>query len=290
MNITLQQMLALDAVVNQGSVQAGARHLHKTHPSVITALKKLEDELGFALLDRSGYRSVLTEEGKAFHKSVRRILGDLQGLKNQAKQLRLGEETELNIVLGDITPMTNALSVLRRFAEDYPHTRLNLFFENLYGPNEWLLNGNADLIVHHIDKSDPRYEYRDFCKVPVVPVVAPGFVPFPVSDKIRYTDMKGYTQCIIRDTAVHGGNKNYFVLDDSPHITVGDQYTKKEVILQRMAWGHMPLFLIENELKSGELISLEGAHIKGNALDIVVARLGTGEKGLMAERLWQFFF
>ncbi len=290
MNITLQQMLTLDAVVNQGSVQAGARHLHKTHPSVITALKKLEDELGFALLDRSGYRSVLTEEGKAFHKSVRRILGDLQELKNQAKQLRLGEETELNIVLGDITPMTNALSVLRRFAEDYPHTRLNLFFENLYGPNEWLLDGNADLIVHHIDKSDPRYEYRDFCKVPVVPVVAPGFVPFPVSDKIRYTDMKGYTQCIIRDTAVRGGNKNYFVLDDSPHITVGDQYTKKEVILQRMAWGHMPLFLIENELKSGELISLEGKHIKGNTLDIVVARLGTGEKGLMAERLWQFFF
>lgn len=290
MNITLQQMLTLDAVVNQGSVQAGARHLHKTHPSVITALKKLEDELGFALLDRSGYRSVLTEEGKAFHKSVRRILGDLQELKNQAKQLRLGEETELNIVLGDITPMTNALSVLRRFAEDYPHTRLNLFFENLYGPNEWLLDGNADLIVHHIDKSDPRYEYRDFCKVPVVPVVAPGFVPFPGSDKIRYTDMKGYTQCIIRDTAVRGGNKNYFVLDDSPHITVGDQYTKKEVILQRMAWGHMPLFLIENELKSGELISLEGKHIKGNTLDIVVARLGTGEKGLMAERLWQFFF
>ena len=290
MNITLQQMLALDAVVNQGSVQAGARHLHKTHPSVITALKKLEDELGFALLDRSGYRSVLTEEGKAFHKSVRRILGDLQELKNQAKQLRLGEETELNIVLGDITPVTNTLSVLRRFAEDYPHTRLNLFFENLYGPNEWLLDGNADLIVHHIDKSDPRYEYRDFCKVPVVPVVAPGFLPFPVSDKIRYTDMKGYTQCIIRDTAVRGGNKNYFVLDDSPHITVGDQHTKKEVILQRMAWGHMPLFLIETELKSGELISLEGEHIKGNTLDIVVARLGTGEKGLIAERLWQFFF
>ena len=290
MNITLQQMLALDAVVNQGSVQAGARHLHKTHPSVITALKKLEDELGFALLDRSGYRSMLTEEGKAFHKSVRRILGDLQELKNQATQLRLGEETELNIVLGDITPMTNALSVLRRFAEDYPHTRLNLFFENLYGPNEWLLDGNADLIVHHIDKSDPRYEYRDFCKVPVVPVVAPGFLPFPVSDKIRYTDMKGYTQCIIRDTAVRGGNKNYFVLDDSPHITVGDQHTKKEVILQSMAWGHMPLFLIETELKSGELISLEGEHIKGNTLDIVVARLGTGEKGLMAERLWQFFF
>jgi len=289
MNITLQQMLTLDAVVNEGSVQAGARHLHKTHPSVITALKNLEEELGFALFDRSGYRSVLTVEGKAFHQGVRRILGDLQDLKNQARHLCLGEETELNIVLGDVTPNANALTVLRRFAEECPNTRLNLFFENLSGPNEWLLDGNADLIIHHIDKSDPRYEYRDFCRVPIVPVVAPGFLRFPVSEKVFYTDMKAYTQCIIRDTAIRGGNKNYFVLDDSPHITVGDQYTKKDVILQRMAWGHMPLFLIENELNSGELISLEGEHIKGNVLDIVVARLGTREKGLMAERLWQFF-
>ncbi|MBI3561550.1 MAG: LysR family transcriptional regulator [Gammaproteobacteria bacterium] len=289
MNITMQQMLALDAVVNEGSVQAGARLLHKTHPSVITALKNLEEELGFVLFDRSGYRSVLTAEGKAFHQGVRRILSNLQDLKNRARHIKIGEETELNIVLGDITPMADALSVLRRFVEDYPHTRINLFFENLYGPNEWLLDGKADLIIHHIDKSDPRYEYRDFCQVSVVPVIAPGFLPFPISDNIHYTDMQGYTQCIIRDTALRGGNKNYFVLDDTPHITVGDQHTKKEVILQRMAWGHMPLFLIDDELSSGNLISLEGQHIKGNTLDIVAARLGTDEKGRMAERLWQLF-
>ncbi len=289
MNITLQQMLTLDAVANEGSVQAGARHLHKTHPSVITALKNLEAELGFTLFDRSGYRSVLTAEGKAFHQGVKRLLSDLQALKEQAKHLQQGEEIELNIVLGDITPKANALSVLRRFAEKCPNTRLNLFFENLSGPNERLLDGNADLIVHHIDQSDPRYEYRGFCTVPVVPVVAPGFLSFPINDRIPYSDMKGYAQCIIRDTALRGESKNYFVLDDAPHITVGDQYTKKEVILQRMAWGHMPLFLIENELRSGELLSIEGEYIKGRTPDIVVARLGAGEKGPMAERLWQLF-
>ena len=69
MNITLQQMRALDAVVSQGSIQSGAKLLNKTHPSVITALKNLEEELGFPLFDRTGYRSVLTEEGKAFHKN-----------------------------------------------------------------------------------------------------------------------------------------------------------------------------------------------------------------------------
>ncbi|HED35711.1 MAG TPA: LysR family transcriptional regulator, partial [Gammaproteobacteria bacterium] len=45
MNITLQQMSTLDAVIRQGSIQAGARQLNRTHPGVISTLKKLESEL-----------------------------------------------------------------------------------------------------------------------------------------------------------------------------------------------------------------------------------------------------
>ena len=101
--------------------------------------------------------------------------------------------------------------------------------------------------------------------------------------------MQPYTQCIIRDTSTHSEKLTRFVLTDSPHITVGDQYTKKEVILQGMAWGHMPFFLIENELKQGKLLSIEGKYIKGITREIVIARLSANTKGMMAERLWQSF-
>ena len=289
MNITVQQMLTLDAVVTYKSIQAGAKHLNKTHPSIITALKKMEEELGFALFDRSGYRSILTDEGKSFYKSVKHILQDIQTLDNQAKHLRQRDEPELNIVIGDITPIADTLKVLRMFSEKYTFTHLNLFFENLYGPNERLFNGDADLIIHHINKSDPRYEYKDYCKVPVIPVVAPGFLTAPIHNQLRYSDLKDYTQCIIRDTAKTSNENNYFVHEGSPHITVGDQNTKKEVILQRMGWGHMPLFLVENELERRELISIDGEYIKGNSVDIVVARLESNRGGAMAKRLWQYF-
>ena len=289
MNITLQQMRTLDAVISQGSIQGGARQLNKTHPSVITAIKKLEDELGFALFDRSGYRSILTKEGKTFHASVKRILNGLQELDNQVLHLKGNEESELNIVIGDITPLPAALSVLRRFSREFSHTRLNLFFGNLFGPNELLLDGEADLIIHHVDKSDPRYEYRDFCKVAIVPVMAPGFLNKPVGKTLRYDDLKDSTQCLIRDTSTHNTKLHRFVIEDAPHLTVGDQSTKKEVILQGMAWGHMPYFLIEQELKRGDLVSIEGRYIKRIEREIVIARLSAKSKGVMAERLWQTF-
>ncbi len=289
MNITLQQMLTLDAVVSQGSIQAGARLLNKTHPSVITVLKKMEDALGFELFDRSGYRTVLTDAGQKFHVGVKQLLAQMGALKDQAMHLRGGEEGELNIVVGDITPMPDALAVLRDFSKAHRHTRLNLFFGNLFGPNELLLDGGADLIIHHVDKADARYEYRDFCKVQVVPVVAPGFLRVPISKSLRYEDLKGYNQCIIRDTSTHSEKLHRFVLDDAPHLTVGDQHTKKEVIVQGMGWGHMPLFLVKEELNSGKLISIAGKYIKGVKREIVIARLSAPKKGVMAERLWHSF-
>jgi len=289
MNITLQQLLTLDAVVSQGSIKAGADKLNKTHPTVIKSLSNLELQLDFMVFDRSGYRMNLTEKGKAFYDSVKPILKDLRELKNQAKHLSMGEEPELNIVLGDLTPIAQALKLLHSFSIHNSFTHLNLLFENLYGPNERLIKGDADLIIHHIDKSDPKYEYKDFCKVPIIPVVASGFLSIPINDSIKYSDLKEYKQCVIRDTSISKTNKSHFINEDSLNITVGDQHTKKQVILERMAWGHMPLFLIEEELKSGDLLSIEGKYIKGTIRDIVIARLCEKTKGIMLEKLWNCF-
>ena len=63
--------------------------------------------------------------------------------------------------------------------------------------------GEADLIVHHIDKSDPRLEFIELGNVRIVPVVAPGFLSFPVSRAITPERMRNYVQCVIRDTARH---------------------------------------------------------------------------------------
>jgi DNA-binding transcriptional LysR family regulator len=122
-----------------------------------------------------------------------------------------------------------------------------------------------------------------------LPVVAPDFLNIPINKKIQYEDLRDYTQCLIRDTATRGMQSNRFVIENAPHITVGDQYTKKEVIVQGMGWGHMPVFLIEKELNSGDLVSIEGRYIKSIEREIVIARLSEKIQGVMADRLWQSF-
>ncbi len=289
MNITLQQINTLKAVVEQKSIQAGAELLNRTHPSVITAIKNLERQIGFALFDRSGYRSTLSEKGAVFYQNSLKTLKEIDKLAELAQHLNQNKEPKISIAIGEITPKEKALSVIRSFAQNNQHTTLNLLFENLSGVNEKLLIEDADIILHYINKTDARYEYKDFCQVRLVPVVAPGFLDSILTKHLKLSQLSNKVQCIIKSSALTDQKESYNINKNAQHIYVGDQHTKKEVIMQSMAWGHMPFFMIKEELEQGLLVSLEGEHIKSYLVDIVVARLRKEFYGPMAQALWDLF-
>ena len=288
MDVTVHQLQCFDAVVTEGSFQAAAEKIRRAQPSVSLAVKNLEAQLGLRLFDRSGYRVSLTEAGRSFHERARVFLGELSALKTHATQLAMGEESELRVVIGDLCPLPQTLALLRRFFDGCPGTRLHLHFEAISGPWERLLDGEADLILHHIDKSDPRFDYLDLFPVRIVPVVAPGFLRFPISRAITPEQMRDYVQCVIRDTAHRSPPRDYFLVEGARSWTVSDQLMKKELILQGMGWGHMPRYLVEHELHDGALLSIAGKYFKGGQAELVAARRRDTPHGPIANRLWQF--
>jgi DNA-binding transcriptional LysR family regulator len=288
MEPTIHQLLCFRAVVAEGSFPAAAEKLHRSHPAVFTAVKNLERELGLRLFDRSGYRVALTEAGRAFDSHLLRFLGEFDLLRKHAAQLGMGREADLRVVIGDLCPMPQTLAMLRRFFRQHSDTRLHLHLEAIGGPWERLFDDDADLIIHHVDKSDPRLEFFDVCAVRLVPVVAPGFMRVPITRTIRPSDMREYVQCVIRDTARHSPTRDFYLVEGARNITVSDQLMKKEIIMQGMAWGHMPSFMIANELRSGRLISIAGRHLAGGRAKLVVARRRDRPHGPVGNSLWRF--
>lgn len=286
--LTLHQLHCFDAVVTEGGFQPAAEKLRRTQPTVFAAVKALEAQLGLILLDRSGYRVALTEAGRSFHERARAVLHELRGLQNHARQLAMGEESELSVVIGDLCPLRETLALLRGFFDRHPATRLHLHVEAIAGPWERLFDGEADLIIHHIDKSDPRLEFIDLCAVRLIPVVAPGFLRLPISAEITPEQMRPYVQCVIRDTARHSPRPNFYLIEGAQSWTVGDQLMKKEIILQGAAWGHLHDALIEEELRDGRLLSIAGRHLKGGRLDLTAARRRDLQHGPIANRLWRY--
>src|SRR5579871_2978299 len=285
--VTLLQLQCFHAVVAEGGFQPAAEKLGRTQPTVFAAVKNLEAQLGLALLDRSGYRVALTETGRAFHDRARVLLHEFRGLQNHARQLAMGEESELSVVIGDLCPLPETLALLRSFFDRHPQTQLHLHVEAIAGPWERLFDGEADLIIHHIDKTDPRLEFIDLCAIKLVPVVAPGFLRMPVSEEITPEQMRSYVQCVIRDTARHSARPNFYIIEGTQSWTVGDQLMKKEIIVQGAAWGHLHDVLIEQELRDRRLLSIAGRHLKGGRVELTAARRRDLPHGPVANRLWQ---
>jgi DNA-binding transcriptional LysR family regulator len=238
-------------------------------------------------LDRSGYRVALTDAGRSFYERTRVFLHELQSLRDHAAQLAMGKESELRVVIGDVCPLPEILGLLRRFFDGCPGTRLHLHFEAISGPCERLLDDEADLILHHIDKADPRLEFVDLFTVKLVPVVAPNFLRFPISKSITPEQMRDYVQCVIRDTA-RSPTRDYYLVEGARSWTVSDQLMKKELILQGMGWGHMPHYLIAQNLRDKSLLPITGKHFKGGRVELVAARQRNSPHGPIANRLWQF--
>ena len=288
MDLTLHQLVCFDAVVSEGSFQAAAAKILRAQPSVFAAVKNLESQLGLELLDRSGYRVGLTPAGRSFHERARVLLHELHVLKNHATQLATGEESDLRVVIGDLCPLPQTLALLRRFFQRCPGTRLHLHFEAISGPWERLLDGDADLILHHIDKSDPRFEFLDLFPVRLIPVVAPGFLQLPISRSITPEQMRDYVQCVIRDTAHHSLTRDYYLVEGARTWTVSDQLMKRELLLQGMGWGHMPRYLIRDPLRRKRLLDISGRYLRGGQVEIVAARRREATHGPVANRLWRY--
>jgi DNA-binding transcriptional LysR family regulator len=288
MDPTIHQLECFAAVVSEGGFQPAAEKLRRAQPSVSAAVKNLEAQLGLVLLDRSGYRVALTDAGRSFHARTRVFLDELRALKTHARQLAMGEEDELRIVIGDLCPLPQTLALLRRFFDLCPGTRLHLHFEAIAGPWERLLDGEADLILHHIDKADSRFEFIDLFTVRVVPAVAPGFLRFPVSHAITPEQMREYVQCVIRDTARHLPPRDYYLIEGARTWTVSDQLMKRELISRRMGWGHMPRYLVADDLREQRLIDISGRYLKGGTVELVAARRREGPHGPIADQLWAY--
>ncbi len=121
----------------------------------------------------------------------------------------------------------------------------------------------------------------------ILPVVAPGFLDFPITPGITPEQMRDYVQCVIRDTARHSPPRDYYLIDGARSWTVSDQLMKKEIILRGMGWGHMPGFLVAPELRDGTLLSIAGRHFAGATGELVAARRRDRPHGPVAARLWR---
>ena len=121
----LFQLEAFVAVVREGSFSKAAKALYRTQPAVSQIIKRLEDEIGQPLFDRSSRRGVLTDAGQVLLEHAERLLnfkGQALAALDDVRHLRSGQ---LVIASNELTCLY-LLPLLHEYRRLYPAVRLSI--------------------------------------------------------------------------------------------------------------------------------------------------------------------
>jgi DNA-binding transcriptional LysR family regulator len=115
----LPDLAAFLAVATDRSFSAAARRLNRTQPAISQAVKRIEDELGERLFDRSSRDGTLTEAGRLLQDYAQRLLGlasEAQTAVQELQQMRRGRV----IVGANEAAVHTLLPHIERFASLHP--------------------------------------------------------------------------------------------------------------------------------------------------------------------------
>ena len=121
----LNELQVLQAVAAERSFSRAATRLHRTQPAVSQAIRRLEDELGERLFDRSSKGGRLTEAGTIlldYAERLTRLKDEAEGAVHELQELRRGR-----VVIGVNEAAVHVLlPIVVRFREAHPHAQVEM--------------------------------------------------------------------------------------------------------------------------------------------------------------------
>ena len=121
----LFQLETFLAVAREGSFSRAAKKLFRTQPAVSQAVRKLEQEIGEALFDRSSREGLLTDAGVVLQRYAEQLLNVRSEATTAIAELRELHTGKLTIAANEVTCLY-LLPVLDEFRRLYPGMRITV--------------------------------------------------------------------------------------------------------------------------------------------------------------------
>lgn len=252
--MTLEQLRILNHIVEYGTLKLAALKLHKTQPALSMAMKKLEDELGFKILDRGNYRLTLTPQGKTFYFEAESLLTNAEQLKQLGNQLAQDYEAKYKIYCEQICPEHLILPSLSSAYQAFPATEFHLQSGLKFTALEEVVQGNADIGIgpwFHLFHSQGDFESYCIGSFDVILVASPLLLKNNKINVIK--DLQRLPNIVMPESQLDWDNEKLAYNSGSKKITVYDMQVMKTLIVEGLGWGLMPYYLIEKELHEEKL-------------------------------------
>jgi DNA-binding transcriptional LysR family regulator len=123
--VDLFQLETFLTVAREGSFSRAAKKLYRTQPAISQTVRKLEDEVGEPLFDRSSREGILTDTGKVLLEYAEKLLNMRGEAISALQELREMNKGKLSVAANEFTCLY-MLPVLNEFRRLHPMVKVTI--------------------------------------------------------------------------------------------------------------------------------------------------------------------
>ena len=182
-------LLYFTTLIDQGTFTKAAKYLHISQPSLSSAIKKLEDNIGLVLIERSTRNFQLTKEGEIVYKESKKLIQHFNYVEKEI--FRLKDSGPLELQIGLIESVKFWLpDVLNTYNQANPDVRIKLAeVLGLKKVEESLKNYKIHLAI-----TNQRFKSEEIRSIPIytenLVALVPGDHPLTEKASITFQDIK----------------------------------------------------------------------------------------------------
>lgn len=260
------ELEVLVQLVQERSFSRAAEKLGRTQPSVSQALKRLEEEVGECLFDRSVRHGSATAPGRLLADYGRRLLRLRQEAQDALAELRGRQRGQVRLLATECVSLYLLPAFLRSYREQYPAIRLEVLRGRPEGLPGQVLDGNADFGFVTFDPANPGLEGLRLAEDALVLVAAPEH-PLARKTGLSIPDLGGESfSCFSARTPARRALERRFAAQGVPlriDLELSALEMLKDFIIRERGLGFLPRMAVQEELKRGSLreVPVQGLRI-----------------------------
>lgn len=141
-------------IAELGNLSKAAERLHIVQPALSQSIKRLEEELGVSLFNRSRKGMELTEAGQLFLKSAYGILNQFNRAKENISAIGENPKGLVSVAMTAGALHVLTVPVARKLREQYPDIELNIEEGLAANIQQGFESGGYDLVISYMAKLD----------------------------------------------------------------------------------------------------------------------------------------
>ena len=256
LKISIEALEVMDAIDRKGSFAAAADSLYRVPSALTYTVRKLEEDLGVSLFDRTGHRARLTDAGAELLNEGRNLLEATQLLESRVKRVATGVETNITIALSDLFNIHAIYQVLQNFYAQGFGTRVKITREVFGGSWDAIISGRADISIGAPGEtpSGSGFSSQTLGNIEFVFAVAPHHPLATVKTALDPKDIIKYRAVAAADSSRNLPPRTSGILTGQDVLTVSDMQEKLHAQMAGLGVGYLPKKLAEQYAQQGLLV------------------------------------